>query len=162
MRDSRPTFLERGGAWVIAQSILLLLVVVLGVVCAGDWTNVPIIAAGAVLFCLGGGIGIAGVRVLGRNRTPFPQPRADSALIEHGIYARLRHPLYTSVMLASFGWALLWQSWPAVVAAILLVPLLGFKARAEERWLRQKFPGYAEYAARVPRFIPRFRSPARR
>jgi protein-S-isoprenylcysteine O-methyltransferase Ste14 len=146
-----------GAAWVFIQSVLLLAVVVLGVVDRGDWTRIWLITGGAAMFVAGGAIGVAGVGVLGRNRTPFPQPRADSELVQHGIYAHLRHPLYTSVMLASFGWALIWQSGAAAVAALVLVPFLLAKARHEERWLRVKFPGYADYARRVPAFLPRVR-----
>jgi protein-S-isoprenylcysteine O-methyltransferase Ste14 len=106
------------------------------------------------LFGVGGYFGIAGVFVLGKNRTPFPQPRAGSELVQHGIYARVRHPLYTSVMLASLGWALIWQSVAAFVAALTLIPFFLAKARREERWLREQFPGYADYERRVPRFVP--------
>jgi protein-S-isoprenylcysteine O-methyltransferase Ste14 len=115
MSDALPTnnFVARGGAWVIIQFVLMTAVIVLGVVFHGDWTRLSVIVTGALLFVLGGGFGIAGVAVLGRNRTPYPQPRAGSELVQHGIYARVRHPLYTSVMLASLGWALIWQSGPA-------------------------------------------------
>ncbi len=148
----------RGTIWVVIQSVLMLAVVGLGVVCQGDWTRSWMIAAGATLFLAGGIFGVAGVLVLGRNRTPFPQPREGSQLVQHGVYARVRHPLYTSVMLATLGWALIWQSLPAAVAALVLVPFFVAKARHEERWLRAKFPGYADYARRVPAFLPRFRA----
>jgi protein-S-isoprenylcysteine O-methyltransferase Ste14 len=152
-------FLERGGAWVLTQSMLMGAVIVLAVMVHGDWTSLPVMAAGVVLFVAGGALGIAGVAVLGRNRTPFPQPRDGSELVQRGIYARMRHPLYTSVMLASLGWALIWQSGPALVVALSLIPFFHAKARREERWLREKFPGYGEYERRVPRFLPRLRPP---
>jgi len=44
--------MKRGGGWVIAQSILLLAVVALGVVFQGDWTRLPVIVGGAVIFAL--------------------------------------------------------------------------------------------------------------
>jgi protein-S-isoprenylcysteine O-methyltransferase Ste14 len=59
-------------------------------------------------------------------------------------------------MLASFGWALIWQSGSSLLAALALVPFFHAKARREERWLREMFPGYTDYARRVPRFVPRF------
>lgn len=145
----------RGGWWVVAQSFLMLAAIGLAVVFPGDWTRIPVSAVGALLFACGGYFGIAGVMVLGRNRTPFPQPRAGSQLIQHGIYARVRHPLYTSVMLATLGWALLWQSVASFAAALALVPFFHAKACREERWLNQTFSAYADYARRVPRFLPR-------
>jgi len=154
-RPDANGFLARGGAWVVIQFVLMPAVIVLGVVFPGDWTRVPVIAAGVVLFVVGGYFGIAGVVVLGRNRTPFPQPRVHSELVAHGIYSRVRHPLYTSVMVASLGWALIWQSAASFAAALVLIPFFHAKARREERWLTEKFPGYADYAKRVPRFLPR-------
>ena len=160
MNDAPPAnhFLARGGAWVVVQFVLMTAVIGLGVIFHGDWTRVPVMAAGAVLFVGGGYFGLAGVMVLGRNRTPYPRPRADSELVQRGIYARVRHPLYTSVMLASFGWALIWQSGPAFLVALALIPFFHAKARREEHWLREKFPGYGDYAWQVPRFVPRFRT----
>ena len=159
MADTAPfnQFLARGGAWVVVQFALMIAVIVLGLVFPGDWTRWSVIVAGLVLLTAGGWFGIAGVKLLGRNRTPFPQPRDDSELVQDGIYARVRHPLYTSVMLVSVGWALIWQSWPADIPALALIPFFHAKARREERWLREKFPGYAAYEKRVPRFLPRWR-----
>jgi protein-S-isoprenylcysteine O-methyltransferase Ste14 len=161
MSDARSEsgFFSRGGVWVIAQSILMAAVIGLGLIFAGDWTRRPGIAAGAGFFVLGGCFGISGVFVLGRNRTPFPKPRAGSELVQRGIYARVRHPLYTSVMLVSLGWALIWQSRPALVVALVLIPFFHAKARREERWLRKQFPEYVEYECCVPRFIPRLGRP---
>ena len=151
---SARSFAARGGAWVVAQSILMVTAIMLAVMFPGDWTQIPVIAIGAGLFIVGGYFGIAGVMVLGKNRTPFPQPRAGSELVQHGIYARVRHPLYTSVMLASLGWALIWQSMAAFVGALTLIPFFLEKTRREERWLREQFAGYADYERRVPRFVP--------
>jgi protein-S-isoprenylcysteine O-methyltransferase Ste14 len=157
----RPgNFLARGGAWVVVQFVLMTAVIMLGVMFHGGWSRLPVIVAGAVLFVVGGCFGIAGVTVLGGNRTPYPQPRAGSELVQRGIYARVRHPLYTSVMLASLGWALIWESAAAFGAALVLVPFFHAKARREERWLREMFPGYVDYARRVPRFFPRIRAAA--
>jgi len=156
MTDVRASssFAARGGWWVVAQSFLMLASVGLAVLFPGDWTRTPLMAAGGVLFVIGGYFGIAGVLVLGRNRTPFPQPRAGSQLVQHGIYSRVRHPLYTSVMVAALGWALIWQSAAAFAAALTLIPFFHAKARREERWLNQTFSAYADYARRVPRFLP--------
>jgi len=158
----RETFIARGGLWVVAQSILMLAVIILGVMFPGDWTRLPVTIAGAALFGVSGCFGIAGVMVLGRNRTPFPQPRAGSEFVQHGIYARVRHPLYTSVMLGSLGWALIWQSAASFGAAVTLIPFFHAKARREEGWLQRHFAGYAAYAERVPRFLPRLRPAARK
>ncbi len=141
-------------AWVLGQSVLMLAMVVLGVTHRESWHHEAGFVIGAVLFALAAVIGIWGVRSLGRNRTPCPTPKADVELVQSGIYRWLRHPLYSSVMLASVGWALLWASAAALAAAVLLGVFLAAKARLEERLLRARFPGYAAYAERTRRFIP--------
>lgn len=150
----RHSFRERGGGWVIAQSALMLAVIGLGVVCHGEWRARGWTWAGAALFVVGGTLGIAGVAVLGSNRTPYPRPQPQSELITRGVYARIRHPLYTSVMLVALGWALLWQSWPSLVVAVVLGPFFDAKARHEERWLCAQFPDYPDYQRRTRRFVP--------
>jgi len=151
------SFATRGGWWVVAQFILMFSVVLLGVVAHGDWTRLYVIVPGGGLFCLGGYFGIAGVIALGENRTPFPQPRPNSRLVQSGIYGRVRHPLYTSVMLVSIGWSLIWQSLWSFLVAVLLIPFLNAKARREERALRKTFYGYSDYANAVPRFLPHWK-----
>ncbi len=162
MTEPRPAhqFAARGGWWVVTQSLLMLATLVLAVLFPGPGQHLLILALGFALFTIGGYCGIAGILVLGKNRTPYPQPRAGSQLVQRGIYARMRHPLYSSVMLATLGWALIWQSVAAGVAAVTLIPFFHAKARREERWLRERFPAYGEYARRVPRFLPRLSGPA--
>ena len=140
------------------QSVLMSGVVVLAVVFPGDWGNRAVRVAGLAALVAGAAFGISGALALKGNRTIFPQPKPHSQLVQRGIYARVRHPLYTSVMLVSLGWALLWQSVPALVTAIALMPFLVAKAQKEEGWLRQKFPDYADYEKRVPRFVPHLRA----
>ncbi len=152
--DPQHSFLERGGLWVLVQAGLLAAVAGLAVKFPGARPRLGFIVPGALLLALGGAVGLAGALALRANLTPFPRPRADSDLVQHGIYARVRHPLYTSVMLASLGWALAWQSLPALAVALALVPFFHAKARREERWLRAQFPGYADYEKRVKRFVP--------
>lgn len=140
--------------WVLGQSVLMLGLVVLGVTQRSDWQGDMSFAAGAIFFTLGAVVGVWGVRSLGGSRTPNPTPKADAQLVQHGIYRVLRHPLYSSVMLASAGWALLWQSAAAVAASAVLCLFFDAKARLEERLLLAKFPEYAAYRERTWRFVP--------
>jgi len=146
-------FLERGGGWVAGQFALFALLVVLALrhpgtgPAAGRWV-------GALVLAMATPVAIAGVSALGRNLTPFPKPGDGAELIQHGIYAKIRHPLYAAVILAGFGWALVWLSWPAAVAATALIPFFHAKSCREECFLRQQFSGYREYETRTRRFIP--------
>jgi len=147
-------FFQRGGAWVLAQGLLLMGVILLAVIFRGGGFGCLIVSAGVAMLLLGAGVAVAGTRALGRNLTPFPKPKERAQLVRHGIYARIRHPLYTSVIAAALGWALVWQSWPALLVAAALIPFFDAKARREERWLREEFPESAEYEQRVRRFTP--------
>jgi protein-S-isoprenylcysteine O-methyltransferase Ste14 len=147
-------FLQRGGGWVVGQMALLAGVIAGGILWRGQWQGAATTLVGALLLLAGAVCGIAGTAALGRNLTPFPRPAVAAQLVQTGIYGLLRHPLYTAVFCGSLGWALVWRSWPALVAAMLLAPFLDAKARREERWLRVRFPDYADYQRRVRRFIP--------
>ena len=147
-------FLQRGGLWVLGQSVLLCAVGAGGILCRNQWQSLVPTLCGAFLLLIASGCGLAGTVSLGRNLTPFPKPSTGARLVQTGIYGLMRHPLYTAVFCGSVGWALVWQSWPALLAALALAPLFDAKARQEERWLRQKFPEYAAYEQQVRRFIP--------
>ncbi len=146
-------FLERGGAWVAGQFLLFAALIMLSLRYPGTgpaaWRW-----AGALVLVVAVGTAVAGAKALGRNLTPFPKPADHAKLVQHGIYASIRHPLYTAVILAGFGWALAWLSWPALLAASALLPFFHAKSCREEAFLRRKFPGYREYETRTRRFIP--------
>ena len=150
----KPSFIDRGGLWVLCQSALLFTVFCFGFCARGNWEVFPLRITGVILLLVAAWCGIAGTVVLGRNLTPFPRPAPNGRIVQHGIYRLIRHPLYTSVILAGFGWALVWLSWPSAIAAAVLVPLLHAKSQREEFLLRGKFPEYREYEARTRRFIP--------
>jgi protein-S-isoprenylcysteine O-methyltransferase Ste14 len=152
--DPHPSFFKKGGGWVLAQfSIMaawLVLTPIGHTVTSSPWLWIPAIS----LIGSGAAAGIAGTLVLGRNRTPFPKPRTDSHLVQTGIYALVRHPLYASLIALSLGWASLWGSGLGAALAVVQALFLDAKAQREERWLHQQFPEYAVYAAKVKRFIP--------
>jgi len=151
------SFFQRGGVWVIAQFVLMAAVLILAWQCRGHGWGGWLVWLGTALLASGAVFGLAGVVALGRGITPLPKPAARAQFVQTGIYARVRHPLYTSVILGSLGWALVWRSWPALAVALALIPFFHAKARREERWLRESFSGYADYEKRVPKFLPRLR-----
>ena len=110
---------------------------------------------GGILLSIGTGVALAGAIALGRNITPLPKPSEKAQLVRRGIFSLIRHPIYTGVMLVSLGWALVWQSWPALLMALGLIPFFDAKARREENWLREKVSEYGEYEKCVKRFVPR-------
>ncbi|MGP8199614.1 MAG: methyltransferase family protein [Limisphaerales bacterium] len=147
-------FVQRGGWWVVGQFLLLLAIAGLDLTGRATSKSLPHFLFGLVFLVASTICGLAGTLALGRNLTPFPKPSATAQFVQHGIYALIRHPLYTSVFCAAVGSALIFQSWPDLVASLVLGVFIDAKARHEERWLRQQFPNYAGYERRVRRFIP--------
>lgn len=153
--EGKLDFSDRGGWWVVGQSILMLGAVVFGVTHGGGWVSPGGFVLGWGLFVVGGVAGVWGVIELGEARTAFPRPVGGGArLVTTGVYRWVRHPLYFSVLAASVGWGMIWASWPSLVVCLVLVIFLDAKARREERWLAEIYPEYGEYSSRVKRLIP--------
>ncbi|NTV66250.1 MAG: isoprenylcysteine carboxylmethyltransferase family protein, partial [Chlorobaculum sp.] len=47
---------------------------------------------------------IGGVTSIRKYLTPLPYPVDDNRLVDTGVYALVRHPLYSSQLLAAAGW----------------------------------------------------------
>jgi protein-S-isoprenylcysteine O-methyltransferase Ste14 len=161
-RDGRsrlPDLGPRGEGWVIGQITLIGLLVLAGGPALGhpvppDPLSWLLVVLGGAAIVLGGwAVGRAFVD-LGRSLTPVPRPRADARLVTSGIYSSLRHPIYAGMILAGFGWSALTRSLTAFALALLLAGLLDAKARREEAWLVERYPGYEEYRRRSKRFVP--------
>lgn len=139
----------------MAVQFLLMSAVLLAAAWPGlRWSESGSLWAGVPLFLLGAWIGLKGKADLGRNRITRPQPRPDGELVTGGIYAFIRHPLYASLILLGFAWALIWRSWPVLGLALVQAIFLDAKARCEERYMIARFSGYADYRRRVKRLIP--------
>lgn len=146
--------LHRGGAWVLAQTGLMGAVLVCGALWHSQWRSPVLDRLGLALLCGAAVCGIAGALSLRGGLSPFPRPHQGTRLVQSGIYALMRHPLYTAVIAAAAGWALLRQSWPALAATLALAVFLDQKARREERWLSELFEEYPAYQRRTRKFIP--------
>ena len=105
---------------------------------------------------------VAGATGLGSSLTPFPAPRAGGELSTSGIYRRVRHPMYGGGILFALGWSILTGSAAGLVLSAGLVLFFECKSRREERWLLDRYAGYADYRRRTPRrFVPFVYGPAR-
>jgi protein-S-isoprenylcysteine O-methyltransferase Ste14 len=152
-----PSLGPRGEGWVVLQFVLLPAVALAGLVDGGAWsgTAASLTALVGLALMAGGALLLGrGLLDLGGNLTPVPRPREDAQLVETGVYARVRHPIYGGLMLTAVGWGLAAASPLALLLAIALVPFFELKSRREELWLVERFSGYEDYAARTQRFVP--------
>lgn len=153
---SLDSFTARGGWWVVAQ-VPVLIGAALIPIATGAGALMPgqgLQWIGVAVTVLGLAITAAGLLALGDALTPFPRPRQNATLRTHGIYARVRHPVYSGLITASLGWSLWWLSVPGVLYAALVFVFFDRKSAREEVWLAAKFPGYADYRRRVQKLIP--------
>jgi protein-S-isoprenylcysteine O-methyltransferase Ste14 len=156
---------SRGTGWVYAQMPLLAAALALPVLqhmvhLASGWPA-PLIWPARVV----GAVSVAGAvalfsvasRALGPDLVATPAPRVGGVLQTEAIYGRMRHPIYSAIMLGTWGWSLLWNSFVGLALALTCCVFFSVKAAAEERYLRSRYRGYDRYAEAVPRFLPRTR-----
>lgn len=121
-----------------------------------DWPVPPVVrTAGDVLTAAGvAGMVVAGAS-LGRGLTASPLPHRAARLRTGGLYAHVRHPIYSALLLVAAGRVVVSGSLVRATLMVALLALLTGKARWEEQLLAERFPDYPGYAAFVPRFVPR-------
>lgn len=83
-----------------------------------------------------------------------PEPKASGRLVTSGPYRYMRNPMYSALLLFAAAEVLAYADMRKIACWIALALVLLAKVLLEERGLRALFPGYAEYARRVRRFIP--------
>ena len=150
---------KRGEWYVVGQGALFALVLLGPRTFPGlpDWPSaarLPALLTGAVLLLAGALLAGAGAASLGGNLTPLPRPKDDAHLVETGAYRLVRHPIYGGIIFLSYGWGLVSRGWLTLGYASLVLLFLDLKSRREERWLREKYPGYDAYRQRVRKLIP--------
>jgi protein-S-isoprenylcysteine O-methyltransferase Ste14 len=111
-------------------------------------------AIGWILTALGGLVIILALVAI---RWRAAAPARQDALVEHGLYARVRHPIHSGAQLEFLGLFLMIPSLTVALASLLGMLWVFLQTRLEEHDLLQRLPGYDEYMKRVPRFIPRLR-----
>ncbi|WP_029482590.1 methyltransferase family protein [Deinococcus marmoris] len=146
------SFRQRGGDLVAAQFVLIGLVALSGRKrkSVGSFQKL----AGLTLMGLGGAVVIGSGRTLGRNLSPLPEPLDTAQLVTGGLYAQIRHPIYSGLLALGLGWGILRGSRGALGWTAALAALFHFKSAREEKALLVRFPDYAAYRKRTKRFVP--------
>jgi len=144
----------------LIQTITSLIFIAIMVVSALDvrfaWSRVPVYlaVAGDVLVALGFLITFFVYR-----ENPFAsatvQIYPEQKVITTGLYATVRHPMYTGGLLMILGMPLALGSWWALLGAPLFMPAGIWRIFEEEKLLTKSLSGYAEYKERVKyRLLP--------
>jgi protein-S-isoprenylcysteine O-methyltransferase Ste14 len=110
---------------------------------------------GLLLFTVGVIVRIAALTMLGENFSAYVTLQRNHRLIQDGIYAWIRHPLYLSLLLIPTGIALVFASLLAVPILILAAAFVFDRMRIEDRLLASRFGAeFEDYRRRTRRLIP--------
>ena len=112
------------------------------------WTGVVLTAVGSLLR-------IIPVYVLGDRFSGLVAIQPGHTLVTTGLYAKVRHPSYLGMLVASIGWALAFRSAVGLLFTLLLLLPLVARMNSEEKLLHDQFGSeYEAYRARTWRLLP--------
>ncbi len=157
---SKPAWGQRGEYLVALQFLLISIFVVLPVyplMYKSEFFNELAVLRWATLlisWVIALLLGALGSRHIKEFLTPLPYPVDHNRLVTTGMYAMVRHPLYSSQLFAAFGWTVFNASLSHLLVTIIALLFFSYKASREERWLVERHPEYVEYARKVKKFIP--------
>jgi len=97
-------------------------------------------------------------RELDRQYSAILEIKSDHQLITTGPYKRVRHPMYTALILFFFGLSLVSANLLVIIFAVLLMVAFPFWVGVEEEKMIEVFgEEYIEYMKRTGRFFPSIR-----
>jgi protein-S-isoprenylcysteine O-methyltransferase Ste14 len=110
---------------------------------------------GTLLVALGLVFSVWARVYIGRNWSATVTVKEDHELIRSGPYALVRHPIYSGLLLAFIGSAIVRGEWRGVLAVLIVIAALWRKLRLEERWMSETFGDqYRDYRKRTAALIP--------
>jgi protein-S-isoprenylcysteine O-methyltransferase Ste14 len=126
------------------------------------WLREQFVPHSPLVWSIGLALAIIGVAfaiwarvILGRNWSSVVQVKQDHELIQQGPYAVVRHPIYTGLLLAFLGSAIIAGDVRGLVGVAIVFASFWIKLRLEERWMGEQFgQAYADYRRRTKALIP--------
>jgi protein-S-isoprenylcysteine O-methyltransferase Ste14 len=112
--------------------------------------------AGALCLTLGLWLFYLSHADLGKNWSITLEVLESHRLVTQGVYRRIRHPMYTALLLYSVGQALALPNYVAGLSSCVSMGLLvTLRIGAEERMMLEEFGNdYRQYMARTKRLVP--------
>ncbi|HUE05561.1 MAG TPA: isoprenylcysteine carboxylmethyltransferase family protein [Bryobacteraceae bacterium] len=116
--------------------------------------NPPLGMCGLILCALGLSLAVWARKYLGKNWGMPMSVKEDPELVTTGPYRYVRHPIYSGILLAMLGSALV-SGVPWLVVFVCYGIYFAISARAEERLILREFPQeYPKYRAATKAIIP--------
>jgi protein-S-isoprenylcysteine O-methyltransferase Ste14 len=121
---------------------------------AGNISDPVLQGIGVALFLAGLALAVWARVCLGRNWGHPMSERAEPELVTTGPYRRIRHPIYSGIILGLLG-TMLAVSWYWAVAVVGATGFFVYSAFVEERTMARRFPdAYPQYQRRTKMLIP--------
>lgn len=94
---------------------------------------------------------------LGANWSPVLDLREEHQLVTHGVYRRIRHPMYSALWLIVLAQAMILPNGVAGFSGLVAFGLLYFlRVRDEERMMMEQFGrAYEDYMRNTGRLLPK-------
>jgi len=114
------------------------------------------LVSGIVFFVIGLWLFYRSHADLGANWSVTLEVRERHRLITQGIYRRIRHPMYSALLLYGVAHVLVVPNWVAGPSNLVTFAVLfALRVRAEERMMLEQFGDeYTVYMARTKRLVP--------
>lgn len=110
---------------------------------------------GIALVAAGLAFSAWGRHYLGRNWSGIVTVKENHELVRGGPYRLVRHPIYTGLLLAFVGMAVVRDEWRGVAGVAIAWLALWRKLQVEERFMIEQFgDAYRRFRAEVPALVP--------
>lgn len=141
----------------LMTSFTILLTIIFNMYSLFHIEEAPLMRSIGILI-YGGGILLRywGIKELGQFFSRDVIVEDDLELVSSGPYRKLRHPLYTGLLLILIGFPIYMGVWIGViVTALLLIPVLLYRISIEEKMMSKSIGvGYEEWSKSRNRLIP--------
>ena len=127
------------------------------------WLNMRVVPevpalwiAGLIITALGVAMAIYARLSLGSNWSGMVTLKAGHELIRNGLYSRIRHPIYTGILIAMLGTAMIRSHLRGWIGLGIVLASFYVKARREERFLQQEFgEAFDAHMRQTGMFLPK-------
>lgn len=121
-----------------------------------EFDSTGVLVAGLVVFAAGAVLTLWAQSAMGSSWRIGVDPTERTAIVVDGPFGWARNPIFSGMITAAIGLALLAPTVLTIAAVIMLIAAVEIQVRAvEEPYLLTAMPQWHDYATRVGRFVPR-------
>ena len=115
-----------------------------------DWSEVPLAAVITALVVMLAGFALFVITLMyNRFASRTVEIQNEQKVIDTGVYAAVRHPMYTAAITMLFASPVILGSWWALLPMLVFLTGIIFRIRNEEKVLSIGLDGYTDYMKKV-------------